>query len=302
VDTVKLLMWGGGLAAGLAFALLPRRVANVVLPSGVALFLVLSSYSVFGAIRDHSRATLAQTGASDPSWIDDEIGSGSNAAFLYGGTADLVSEAQVMWQTEFWNRSVGTVLTLGPPEPAPLPESPATFDAANGRIALGPRSQGIRYMVVPANVQLAGRLLAEQGRLALYRIESPTRLSTLLGGVYADGWMGSDAALTHYAQPSPTMRLRIHVSRERWRRPSAPGQVRIKLGLLGAPNGQPTIRSVTALKTFTIRSGAARSFTLPTPKSPFRLEIHVAPTFSPADYGEADARELGAQVELRLVS
>jgi hypothetical protein len=41
---------------------------------------------------------------------------------------------------------------------------------------------------------------------------------------------------------------------------------------------------------------------LPTPKPPFRLEIHTGSTFSPADFGSLDTRQLGAQVELRLVS
>jgi hypothetical protein len=301
-ERVEQLMWGGGLAAALAFALLPRRVANIVLPSGVALFLVLSSYSVFGAIRDHSRATLAQTGASDPSWIDREIGSSSKAAFLYGGSADLVSEAQVMWQTEFWNRSVDTIYKLGPPEPAPLPENATTFNGASGQIVLGPQSPRIRYAVVPSNVQLAGEPLGQQGRLALYRIESPMRLAALLSGVYADGWMGSEAAYTHYAMPSRSHRLRVRVSRERWSRASPAGRVMITIGPLVAQNGQPAVGRVTSSRTVTVRSREARSLVLKTPKTPFRLEIHVEPTFSPTDYGQADPRELGAQVEFQAVS
>jgi hypothetical protein len=301
-DTVELLMWGGALAAALAFALLPRRLAILLLPLGVAALLVLSSYSVFGAIRDHSRATLAQTGASDPSWIDREIGSGSEAAFLYGGTADLVSEAQVMWQTEFWNRSVATIFRLGPSEPAPLPESAATFDAASGRIVLRPQSPKFRYVVAPGNVQLAGELLEQQGRLALYRIEPPMRLASLLGGVYADGWMGSDAALTHYAMPSRSRRLRVRVSRERWTRASPPGQVTIKIGPLVAKNGEPAIGRVSSSTMLTVRSREARSATLKTPKAPFRLEIHVDPTFTPSQFGLAEPRQLGAQVDLRFAS
>jgi hypothetical protein len=73
-DSVEALMWMGGFVAALAFALLPRRVAGVALPAGVALFLVLSSYSVFGSIRDHMRATLALTSTSNPRWIDERIG------------------------------------------------------------------------------------------------------------------------------------------------------------------------------------------------------------------------------------
>jgi hypothetical protein len=300
VDTVKLLMWGGGLAAGLAFALLPRRVANVVLPSGVALFLILSSYSVFGSIRDHSQATLALTQPSDPSWIDRRIGSDSEAAYLYGGTADLVGEAQVMWQTEFWNRSVGPVYRLGPPEPSPLPESAATFDSVTGRIASQSGGNAlIRYVVAPTSVQLAGTRIAQAGRLALYRVEPPLRLAKLLGGVYGDSWMGADAALTQYATPSRRGLASVRVSRKGWRGPSPPGRVTIKVGTLAASAGQPGIGKVTSSRTWTVRNGTVQLFVLPTPKSPYRLEIHIQPTFSPADYGQADTRELGAQIEVK---
>jgi hypothetical protein len=257
---------------------------------------------VFGAARDQANATLAQTGASDPSWIDKQIGPSSKAAFLYGGTPDLVSEAQIMWQTEFWNRSVGPVYRLGPAEPAPLPEGAATLDAASGHIAVGPSSSSIRYMVAPSNVQMAGALLARQGRLALYRLDSPLRVQTLLGGVYADGWMGSDAAFTYYGRPSESRRLRVRVSRERWSRASSAGRVMITIGPLVAQNGQPAVGRVTSSRTVTVRSREARSLVLKTPKTPFRLEIHVEPTFSPTDYGQADPRELGAQVEFQAVS
>jgi hypothetical protein len=76
--------------------------------------------------------------------------------------------------------------------------------------------------------------------------------------------------------------------------------VTIKAGPLVIRNAQPTIREPAASRTWTVRSGRARSFILPTPKSPFRVEINVDPTFSPATYGHADGRQLGAQLELRF--
>lgn len=295
VGTVEVLMLVGGAVAALAFALLPRKLAGVVLPAALALFLALASYSVQGSIRDHSRATLGLTYPSEPSWIDERIGEDAEAAYLYGVTGDLVGEAQILWQTEFWNRSVGTVYRLGPPEPAALPESAATFDTATGRIS---EARSTPYAVAPNTVQLDGRLLAQAGRLSLYRVDPPMRLATLLGGLYGDGWMASDAALTHYAKPDSPGRLRVRVSRESWAGPSPPGAVTVKVGPLGAMNGAPAIQRVTASRTATIRSGATRRFTLPAPGVPYRLEIHVGSTFSPADYGYPDTRQLGAQVDV----
>jgi hypothetical protein len=297
VESVETLMGMGAIAAALAFVLLPRRVAVFALPASVALFLGASSYSVFGSIRDHSERTLALTSPTNPSWVDERIGSRSEAAYIYGSTLDYFGEAQILWQTEFWNRSIGAVYTLGPADPA-LTASPASFDGVTGRIVPQPgtRVQAIRYVVAPTMVRLNGRLLAQQGPLALYRIDPPMRLATYLGGIHPDGWMADFAALTHYATSTRAGRLQVRVSREGWGGPSPPGRVTIKIGLLGNVNGAPAIRKVTASRSWTVRSGTARAFTLPTPKAPYRLEIRVSPTFSPSAYGQADPRQLGAQV------
>ena len=226
VDSVRMLMLAGGALGALAFALLPRRLARVALPSGVALFLVLVSLAVFDSVKDHSRATKLQTGATDPSWIDAEIGTDGEAAALYGATNDLIGEAQVLWQTEFWNRSVGTVYRLGPPEPTPISEGVASYDRLTGRITTEPLERA-RYAVAPRSMQLAGTLLADTPRLALYRVQQPLRAFALLEGVYADGWMVNEASFTRYATGAERPEvLRVRVSRESWNGPSRPGPCR----------------------------------------------------------------------------
>jgi 4-amino-4-deoxy-L-arabinose transferase-like glycosyltransferase len=301
VDTVRLLLLGGGLAAAVAFVLLPRRVAAVALPLAIGVFLVVSSYSVFRSIRDHSRATLALTSPTNPSWIDTRIGTHADAAYLYAPTADPYADAQVMWQTEFWNRSVGKVYALGFQDPASLPTNAATFDALRGRIVPtqgGGTVKDVRYAVAPTTVRLRGRLLAQEGRLALYEVNSPLRLATHLGGVYSDSWMGGFAALTHYTTPNRPGRLMVRVSREGWRGASPPGRVTISVGPLVLKDGQPAVGKPAASRTWTVRSGTAKSFILPTPASPYRLEVHIDPTFSPATFGGADPRQLGAQLQI----
>ena len=40
---------------------------------------------------------------------------------------------------------------------------------------------------------------------------------------------------------------------------------------------------------------------MPTPRPPFRVEVTIDPTFSPADYqGQSDQRQLGASVGYRF--
>jgi hypothetical protein len=210
-----------------------------------------------------------------------------------------------MWQTEFWNRSVGPVYTLGPADPG-LTADPATFDALTGRIAPqsgeGSRSTRIRYAIAPTTMQVAGRRLAQEGRLALYRIDPPLQLATHVGGIYPDSWMGTFAALTHYAKPDRRGWLNVRVSREGWGGPSPPGRVTVRLGPLVAIGGQPAIGKPAVMRKWTVRSGRAETFILPTPAVPYRLELHVEPTFSPSAYGVADPRQLGAQVWIQRVS
>jgi hypothetical protein len=49
-----------------------------------------------------------------------------------------------------------------------------------------------------------------------------------------------------------------------------------------------------------VHSGLKRTFRLKTPAAPFRVRVGVARTFSPADYGFPDPRELGVQVAFRF--
>jgi hypothetical protein len=128
--------------------------------------------------------------------------------------------------------------------------------------------------------------------LALYRVAPPLRLASRLEGVYRDGWMGADAAYTRYAPTRGDERVRI--SRRTWHEPSPPARVTIRVvPLVG---GQPAAGAAAASATWTVRTGLSRTFTLKTPRVPYRVDIHVAPTFSPSDYGEADTRQLGAEV------
>ena len=71
----------------------------------------------------------------------------------------------------------------------------------------------------------------------------------------------------------------------------------IRLGtLVRGSDRQPGIGRVTAVRRWIVAAGAHRTFTIPTPRPPFRIEVSVSPTFSPSDYGSFDRRELGAQL------
>jgi hypothetical protein len=45
-----------------------------------------------------------------------------------------------------------------------------------------------------------------------------------------------------------------------------------------------------------IHAGQQRTLDLRAPPAPFEARVTVSPTFSPADFGQGDTRQLGAQL------
>ncbi len=298
VDQAQWLLRGGVALAAAAFLFVPRRFM-LLLPLGVAAFLALSSYPVRGALRDYSVLLEGYAGGSDLDWLDDRVGRDVDVLYLYDAGKDPAYDPMIVWQTEFWNRSLGAVLRLGPPTRDPLPEVAGGVDPATGRI-VGAPAGSTEYAVASREVQLAGRVVAARPRLALYRVAAPLRLAGSIEGLYGDRWMGASAALTRYAAP-PSALLRITLSREAWGGRDVPGNVRVRVGPLAVVGGVPELGAVSARRNVVLHSGERRVVTLPAPRAPFRAEISITPTFSPADFGLPDTRELGAQVSFRVI-
>jgi hypothetical protein len=299
VSDARAFLLVGGAVAALAFAFAPRRLATTVLPVAMAAFLVLSSYSVHGAIRDYSRGLRDAAGlGGNPSWIDDAVGS-NRAAFLFTGSTNTGQESSFLWQAEFWNRSIKDFYDLDVAEPVPLGATTAlTTERSTGRLVTAPpRPLPDEYVVTESSVQLAGRRIATHGPLSLYRIAKPLHLSSLVEGVYGDGWTGAEAAFTRFA-PVRHASVVVTLSRTDWGGPDVPGRVRIELRPLQA-NGSPAARA--SVRTWVAHSGTTRTFRFPTPLRPFEVHVHVAPTFSPARFGVADTRELGVEASFRIL-
>jgi hypothetical protein len=299
IGAVELLLTFAAIASALVFVLLPSRL-TILLPLSMAVFFVLSTYAVHGAIRDYAANLEAATSGADRTWIDQAVSGDRPVDYVYGGTDDPVAEASGLWQAEFWNRSLDDVYNIGIAPPYPLVEVTAPLDRGNGRIqAAVPPDQ---FVVAAERLGIAGRVLARHGQLALYRISRPARVRMTLEGVGADGWTGAAAALTQYVTPgNRPIRLRVKLSRAGWRGRDVPGNVTLRLGPVVTRDGLPTIGRDTAIREWTAQSGKSRVFIIQSPPPPYRLEVHVAPTFSPSQLGGSDTRELGVQLDLRRV-
>jgi hypothetical protein len=296
IPFVKKLLIAGGVAGGLLFAFTPRRYAAPVLVGAVGVFLVLTSYSVHGAIRDYSRNLAANVGVlDDPTWIDNRA-DGRNVGILYGNASDTFTEAVAVWQAEFWNRSLGRVYTFGPQEPVGLPESGVSVNAATGRLtaadpAVERELRATRDFVSDPSTHIASARSAVNGPLAFYAATPPPRIASSSSGIAADGWMSSDATYTSFAGGGRG-RVAVVLSRAAWRGPDVPGHVEVTV----ARRRESSLGKPIATRTFTIHSGKTRKLLLPAPAGPYTVSVHIAPTFSPSQFGQGDTRQLGATV------
>jgi hypothetical protein len=295
IPTVRLLMLAGAIVAAAAFAFLPRRVARVVLPSALALYLVLTTVQVFRSVRDFDLATRAGLVPAQLDWIDASLPKGASTGVVFGSTADPFGEAQRMWQAEFWNRDVKRIYNLGW-EPASFSKTAIDIDPLSGKLV--PRDgkpYPYRYVLAANGLSLAGQVVADKAPWRLYEVRDPLRLTRVTEGLYPDGWMGPFASLTEHAGTAG--RLAIGLSRASWAGTDVPGHVTIDVGkpVLGA-DGRLTIPQPLVHRTFVLHRLQTRTVRVPVPNPPYRVEIHVDPTFSPAKLGQADTRELGAQV------
>ena len=138
------------------------------------------------------------------SWIDDRVGIDAQVVFV--NNISLADNPHTLWQTEFWNRSIETIVNLVEP-PHIILGRPGAIDPVTGRIvtsdafAEGP-VRTAPYAVAPAALELAGDVIAKPGNLlVLYRVDRPLRLARAQTGLYADGWTTGDMTLSQYVTP-----------------------------------------------------------------------------------------------------
>jgi hypothetical protein len=107
--------------------------------------------------------------------------------------------------------------------------------------------------------------------------------------------MSAQAVYRSFATPPPgTDHIEVTLSRKPWAGVDRPGNARIALFV----DGESSPRAVGEA---TLHSLEAVTIDLPVPASPFRIDFAISPTFSPAEFGERDERQLGAVLGVRFV-
>ncbi|HUH15642.1 MAG TPA: glycosyltransferase family 39 protein [Gaiellaceae bacterium] len=302
-DTFGLLLWwdvsglgvplerlwlpAAGVAAAFALllALLPRRL-GALLPALVAVFFLVSAYSVEHRIRTASIGHLFQgITHAERDWVDRAVGADAEVAALWTSRRDWLT----VLQNEFFSRSVGPVYSLDDPLPTGLPQTPLETDLETGLLR-GPAGREVRaeYALVDQHVPLAGTVVARDvtKEIVLLRTGGPLRLEHTTAGIHGDRWSGPTFSYRRYECGGGTLVVRL----ERDRR-LIPSAQRVVARQRGAPPAAATV------------GRAEERPTLRVPLRPHRdgtcdVTFTVAPTAVPAGVlpGSDDTRRLGIRV------
>jgi hypothetical protein len=213
-----------------------------------------------------------------------------------------------IWLTEFWNRSLRYVWSVD--GSAPGPGHTQTPNIANSTGRLDP-SPDVHYAMVEKGIELDGKVVARRGRWIIYRVRQPLRYAHTQTGIFSDGQTGcsvlpcpeADSAYNQFStsgnRPGYTV---VDVSRlSACGAPVGRAGVRVTLGtLVRGADKEPHLGHVIRVERWSLAIGTARRFVLRTPRPPFRVEVRIAPTYSPLHFGGSDQRQLGGQVSFRF--
>ncbi len=293
-----------------ALKLLPRHSTGFAAVAGVAAAVVVAwglTGQVYAAKGERALAEQADGNLPKPyDWVEDAT---NGAPVVVIG--QQISDPTNIWLTEFFNPSVrkmwsldGTAREVGGPILTP------DLNAVDGTLTPVP---GTRYALAINGVTLQAPVVAQRKDAVLYRIEDgPLQLQDALVGRETDGWIvGSTeepeiarASYTRYdvSEDEPGLAV-VRLTRIGWcPRPDlrGTGKVTVRIGPVGiGPDNQPRIENVTETRRFDVPDCKADGTTLSPPNRPWRMEITVAPTFSPIkiDPSESENRNLGAVIE-----
>lgn len=299
-------------AIAVALRLLRRGSIAFGVVAGVAAVVVVAwsmTTQVYAAEGERVLSKQVARNLPEPyDWVDRVTGGGSVVVL-----GQQISDPTNIWLTEFFNPSVrkmwsldGTAIRVGAPILTP------DLDSTDGTLTPPP---GTDYALAVNGVALQAPIAARRGDAVLYHLGGkPVKLEEALVGRESDGWIigSSDekiarAAYTRYdvSGDGPGFAV-VKLSRAGW----CPNPTRRRIGTATArigpvtigPDKQPAIARVTGTGTFSVPDCEANGILLSTPSSPWRVEVAIAPTFSPheLDPTNSDRRQLGAVLDVKF--
>jgi len=289
-------------------ALVPYLIRRrAVLRAGAALvgvFLVAAALTAEVAADRSSRGTSTMFYENLPKpldWVHDATG-GERSVLI--GTA--IADPNGIWLTQFFNPNLWYLASLDATAPSPGPND--TLDVVDADGLLAQQYPDARFALVDRKVRIVGKVIRRTTYQTLYRIDRPLRLADASYGITGDGWTLGDAErkasgkFFQFTAPNPGPgAIRVVASRMAWGGEDVPGQVTISVSRLhwegphDAQQGRLVEEPPFAVERLTIHTRQVVEYVIPVPGPPFVVNVTVEPTFSPAEFGLGDTRQLGIQ-------
>jgi hypothetical protein len=196
-------------AVALAFVLVPARFA-LAFPLLLLVYFAVEHQPIEARASFASRGAMFQGIQGQPAdWIDKLAGARADVAAIWTGTPD----PHVIWENEFFNRSVGRVYATGDQLPPTSRDSPRVETAPDGylRDALG-RLVRHRFVLVDGSLDLNGTKLATEAPIGmnLWRLRGPVRSLTRVEGLYPnDSWSGASVVYRHLECTGGSVRVTL---------------------------------------------------------------------------------------------
>jgi hypothetical protein len=197
------------LAVTLLFVLVPRRLA-LALPLLVLTFFLVVQRPIEARLR-YAAAGARAEGIMNPhrDWIDRAVqGRGEVAVLWTGNTSHFV-----VWENEFFSRSVGPVYHLGDPMGGGMPSTKATVDPATGVITADGEPVQAEFALSDGSVTPAGEPLAADRKrgVFLYAVDPPLRTVTRVTGLHPnDTWSTGHVTYSRLACEGGTLTVLLH--------------------------------------------------------------------------------------------
>ncbi len=307
VGTVVVLLVGTRLRTRLSGVAAP-----VAIGTAVALLVWNVTAEVYASIGEHDFSALVERNIPKPNdWVDRAAGSGS--VTMLG--QHMSDNPLGVSSTEFWNRSIAKVWSVDGTGPGPGHTLTPDLLDAEGTLWPNPRTD---FVLASGGVEVVGDEVAANQGSTLVRLDgNPIRLRSNTTGIAGDGWMVGDpgnpevparAAYNRFdVSGGGTGTAVVTLSRQTFCPAGAhlPGEAVVRIGILGrGEDKQPAILRQTASDTQYVPACGFRTFVLPTPSAPWRVEVAIQ-TFVPSQVdpkGSAgERRALGARVSFDVV-
>jgi hypothetical protein len=231
-DHVALWAVTCAIIAALLFLLVPRRLA-ALLPLVVAAVFVAVSWTAMDYVHGFKRASVGALfqGITNPdrAWVDDAVGHDANVAVVWTKCSSeqcpqprSLTDEKVVWENEFFSRSVGPVYYVNDPLPGGLPEELTKFDPRSGYFTADGKRIRAEYALVDKSVEPVGGLVASDTRkgIDLYRLDGPLRQAVWVRGLYPDYWAGPRIQYVRRECTGGTLAVRLQGDANLFSKPS----------------------------------------------------------------------------------